>query len=81
MAVISVDVPNAVVDRVATAFINLYPPPIGTSVGTAAEKQAYVKSLLIRHIKDVVASYEASTASQTASQNASQKATTEINPT
>jgi hypothetical protein len=81
MAVLSINIPDAQVNRVATAFIAAYPPPEGVPVGTAAEKGVYVKSLLVAHIMNVVRSHEAAVAAETARAAAAATADTEVTPT
>jgi hypothetical protein len=81
MATLSIDVPAAVTTRVADAYIGTYPPPQGTDVSTAAAKLAYVKSVLIAQVREVVRSWEVRQAAITASDAASAKAQAEVVPT
>lgn len=81
MPLVSVDIPSTQANRIAAAFIALYPPPANVPVGTSAQKLAYVKSLFVRHVKEVVCSYEAQQAAATATQTAVTKADAEITPT
>lgn len=81
MAIISIDVPAGAAARVADAFIALYPPPAETAVGTNAEKLAYVKSLLVAHVKNVVKSHEVAVAAEAARVAAETAAATGIDLT
>ncbi len=64
--------------RVVDAFIASYPPPPDTDVSTPAAKLAYVRTLLMNHIKAVVAGHEATQAVVIAQKSASDKAEKEI---
>jgi len=75
---ITVNIPTGVATRVADAFIGSYPPPSGVGVSTGAAKLAYVRSLLMAHIKAVVAGYEATQAAVTAQKTAADKAAAEV---
>ena len=77
MAVLSIDIPNAVAARVADAFIAQRPPADGVPVGTNAEKLAYVKACIVSDIKAMVRGHEATVAAQAAAT----KADTEVAPT
>lgn len=77
MPTLSINIPTEVAARVADAFIGQYPPPEGVSVETGAEKQEYVRRILIAHIKGIVRVYESAEAARTAEETAE----TEVNPT
>lgn len=77
MPTLSINIPTEVAARVADAFIGQYPPPEGVSVETGAEKQEYVRRVLIAHIKGIVRVYESSVAATTAEDTVD----AEVNPT
>ena len=77
----TVTIPPGIAVRVADAFVASYPPPVGTDVSTGPLKLAYVRTLLMAHIKAVVAGYEATQAATTAQKTASDKAAAEVNLT
>lgn len=78
MPIISFDVPTGIAGRVADAFIASYPPPEGVPVGTAAQKLAYVRTLLMNHIKAIVQAHEANLAAEAARIAAADTANTDI---
>lgn len=69
MATISITVPDGVVDRVADAFVALYPAE-PTTIDTAAKRRAYVKSVIVRQIKETVRAHESTVAAQAAAAKA-----------
>ncbi len=75
---LTLPIPTTVAPRVLEAFVASYPPPAGTDVSTSAAKMAYVRTLLLAHIKAVVAGYEATQATVVAQKAATEKVDKEI---
>lgn len=69
---------DVITPRAVDSFVASYPPPPGTDVSTPPAKLAYVRTLLLAHIKAVVAGYEATQAVVVAQKAASDKAEREI---
>ncbi len=76
---ITLTIPTLISNRVADAFVFSYPPPAGTDVSTPVLKLAYVRTLLLAHIKSIVVGYEASQAITAVQKTAADKAAAEIN--
>jgi hypothetical protein len=66
MATLTITIPAAAATRIAAACLALYPPPADVPVGTGAEKVAYVRTLLMQHLQNIVASHEANVAVEAA---------------
>lgn len=70
MKTITIDIKDELITRVCDSFIVCYPPSKETDVSTDSAKIEYVRSLLIKHIKDVVGTCEANEAVEQARQAA-----------
>jgi hypothetical protein len=78
MAVVTIDIPDAVAPRVAAAFIATFG---GNPDATPAQQRAFVKEILIRHIRAIVATHEATVAADATRLAVHSAAEAEINPT